>query len=242
MLPILLQTNQFVLYSYPLLMGLAWGVGYQIFFSHIDEADRKKALILFWGCFISAWIGAKGFFILTSGDKLSSEFLQSSSFWMGGGFVFYGGFLAAALFYSLFYIKFRFNTAWIKWTVVAVCFSHAVGRIGCLLAGCCYGKITDAWWGIHLHGSLRHPTQLIEAVSLGFLGVILIRLRSLPTVLSGYLIGYGLIRFFIETLRGDILRGQWAWGLTPSQWVSLLLLISGACLAISYRLLASKTK
>lgn len=242
MFPILLQTSNFILYSYPLLMGLAWGVGYQIFLAHIEEEQRARAQILFWGSFISAWLGAKIFFIITSGNSLSPEFLQSSNFWMGGGFVFYGGFLAGALFYLLFYLKFRFSTQWIKWTVVAVCFAHAIGRVGCLLAGCCYGKVTQAWWGIHLHGHYRHPTQILEAIALVILGSILIRVKHIPLVLASYLAGYGLIRFMIEILRGDLLRGSWALGLTPSQWVSILLIFSGVSIRIADRMLSSKIK
>jgi phosphatidylglycerol:prolipoprotein diacylglycerol transferase len=111
-----------------------------------------------------------------------------------------------------------------------------------LLAGCCYGKVTEAWWGIHLHGQYRHPTQILEALSLIILGFILIRIKHIPLVLASYLAGYGLIRFMIEILRGDLLRGSWAWGLTPSQWVSILLIFSGVSIKIADRLLSAKTK
>ena len=73
-------------------MGLGWGVAYQLFFASVD-LKNKFAQILFWGIFISSWIGSKLFFYLTTESLTQSEVLTQASFWTGGGFVFYGGFL-----------------------------------------------------------------------------------------------------------------------------------------------------
>ncbi len=227
MLPILFQNNNFILYSYPLLMGLAWGVGYQYFFRHIDNKDRLRAQVFFWGIFISAWIGAKTFFIITSSAHLTSEFINSANFWMGGGFVFYGGLIGGALFALTYHFIWPLPFTWIKSTLVALTLGHGIGRIGCFLAGCCYGDITTAWWGVHLHGQDRHPTQLIEAFFLLSLAYGLKRINSLHGLLGVYTLSYGVLRFGLEFLRADQLRGEWLWGLTPSQWISIFLVIPG---------------
>lgn len=232
MLPILFQSNNFILYSYPLFMGLAWGIGYQYFFYHLKNEDRLRGQILFWGVFLMAWIGAKVLFIITSSDDLSSDFLNSASFWMGGGFVFYGGMIGGALFAVIYHLMVGIKKEWLKWATISLVLGHGIGRIGCFLAGCCYGEVTDWWWGVHLHGHDRHPTQLLEALSLIALARILMKIKDSELVLAGYAFSYGILRFVLEFLRGDQLRGQWAWGLTPSQWISLIFVILATCLIL----------
>lgn len=231
MLPILYQSPDLILYSYPLLMGLGWGVAYQIFFSELDASiSRIKGQILFWGIFLSAWIGSKVLFYLTYPQNIS---LDQMSFWTGGGFVFYGGFLFAIAFLAFFKLSDRTLNFKSLWAVVpAVAIGHAIGRIGCLLAGCCFGKPTDFFWGIYLHEQHRHPTQLLEALGLFAIGFYVLKSKRDKQFLSSiYLIAYGCLRLFIEALRGDLVRGMWG-PLTPSQWISLALIVSGCCLLI----------
>ncbi|MFL5784967.1 MAG: prolipoprotein diacylglyceryl transferase [Bacteriovoracaceae bacterium] len=229
MLPILYQNNGFILYSYPLFMGLGWGVAYQIFFELLPSTfERWKAQLLFWGMFVFSWLGAKILFLYTVPDEISAALFQQSSFWIGGGFVFYGGFLGALFFLLVLKgLKFPITTD-LLWTMVPpLTIGHAIGRFGCFLAGCCYGKETELFWGIHLHGAKRHPTQLLEFGLLLSLGIFLLRSR-LPkrTLITIYLVSYGVIRLWIEFLRGDQIRGQWG-SLTPSQWISLCLIAAG---------------
>lgn len=225
MLPILYQSPELILYSYPLLMGIGWGIAYQVFFSLIT-LSRLKAQLLFWGIFLSAWIGAKLFFILTSSGD--TGLMMNSNFWMGGGFVFYGGLIAGFLFVSLFKWLDKSFTVKDLWPVLpALTLGHAIGRIGCFLAGCCYGKPTESFWGVFMHGHHRHPTQLIEAFGLFIIGLILLKSkRSKIDLLSFYLIGYGVLRYGVELLRDDVIRGIWG-AFTPSQWISILLIIAG---------------
>ena len=243
MLPILFQSHDLILYSYPLLMGLGWGVAYQVYFSLLDPNYSKlKAQLLFWGIFVCAWFGAKIFFYLTYPENMSSGSLQQISFWTGGGFVFYGGFIGALIFLGLFKVldkKLTINAIWPM--LPALAFGHGLGRIGCFLAGCCFGKPTDLFWGIFLHNHYRHQTQLIEAVGLMLMGTYLYKSRKKRTILlAHYLLGYGCLRLFVEVLRGDMVRGLWG-PLTPSQWISLALIASGLGLVIlkKFRVLGS---
>lgn len=47
----------------------------------------------------------------------------------------------------------------------ALCAGEAVGRLGCFVGGCCYGKETDVAWAVWQHGALRHPTQLYMSIA-----------------------------------------------------------------------------
>jgi phosphatidylglycerol:prolipoprotein diacylglycerol transferase len=229
MLPILFQNHDLTIYSYPLLMGIGWGVAYQVFFYLLSEDfSRLKGQTLFWGIFLSAWIGAKFLFYLTYPSASEKSFVSDLSFWMGGGFVFYGGFLGALLFLALFKILFKKLSLNDLWPMLpALALGHGIGRIGCFLAGCCFGKPTELFWGVFMHEHYRHPTQLIEASGLIALGIYLLKSNaSKPRLISLYLVFYGLLRFGVEALRGDMVRGSWGL-LTPSQWISLLLITSG---------------
>ncbi len=90
---------------------------------------------------------------------------------------------------------------------VALPAAQGIGRIGCWLHGCCYGAITGAPWAVEMHGALRHPVQLLEACADLTLATVLWLLRTRPfpegNLFRRYLIGYAIIRFGCEFLRGD---------------------------------------
>ena len=137
--------------------------------------------------------------------------------------------------------------------VVGVPVMHGMGRLGCFLAGCCYGCRTDLPWavtfehGIGLNGVAVHPVQIYEALgNLLLLGVLfwLGRDRSVPgRVLLGYIMGYAVIRFLSEFLRGDgnpvyagadvqHVLGNPPSGLTQAQWLAIMTWLVGVPLWI----------
>ena len=117
---------------------------------------------------------------------------------------------------------------------------HAIARIGCFAAGCCYGAPSDLPWsvvfsdptsaapiGVHLH-----PVQLYEAAGLFLLGAALFALdkrkRFHGQVILTYVGGYAMLRFLMETMRGDADRGFFMEPvlgslLTMSQGIALVL-------------------
>lgn len=112
---------------------------------------------------------------------------------------------------------------------ICITAAHCVGRIGCFLAGCCYGKPTDSWIGIDFPndgmGKLV-PTQLIEAIFLFLLTgvmVVLLLVLNFKYTFIVYLGSYSIFRFIIEFYRGDE-RGV-AFALSPSQvWCIIIFL------------------
>jgi phosphatidylglycerol---prolipoprotein diacylglyceryl transferase len=238
MYPIIYEGADLIIYSYPLFMGLGWGFAYQIFFSLTSStATKLTSQALFWGIFLSSWIGAKILFLLTYPQDLSS-YLGQFSFWLGGGFVFYGGLLGALMFLVVFAFFKPISLPDLWPMLPALTFGHAIGRIGCLLAGCCFGAPTSFFWGISLHGHVRHPTQILEMIILTLLGIFLLRSRrSKSYLLVFYFLTYGTARFGIEFLRGDDIRGHWPL-LSPSQYISLILIMAAGLLA--YKIKKSK--
>ncbi len=120
--------------------------------------------------------------------------------------------------------------------VFSVCVpaAHAVGRIGCFFAGCCHGIRVHGFPGVYMEqaGGRVLPVQLFESAFLILLTVFLwIRAdRRKSGNLSFYLVLYGIWRFFIEYLRGDY-RGETVVSfLTPSQLISVIMIVFGLCL------------
>jgi len=110
----------------------------------------------------------------------------------------------------------------------------AIGRTGCLLAGCCYGRETDLPWAISFpsshptHGALVHPVQLYD-VAFGLVAFVVVvalyrRRRFAGDMFAGLMVAYAAWRFVSEMFRGDVDRGVWALGLSTSQIVALLFL------------------
>jgi phosphatidylglycerol---prolipoprotein diacylglyceryl transferase len=103
---------------------------------------------------------------------------------------------------------------------------EAVGRIGCYLNGCCYGRKCDLPWAVSQHGALRHPTQIYSALAAAALFCLLLwlkpRLANEGDLWRAYLVGFGLSRFGLEFLREN--EPAFA-GLSAMQWVCLELVV-----------------
>ncbi len=223
--------------SYPLLLGIIWALSYFISKKLLRTLNitLPKFNILFVLIFLGAWIGAKLTFLLTLEDNLINKVMRSSGFWFGGGFVFYGGAIGGGI-VILSYVK-LYNKTIKDFAFVApvLAISHALGRLACFLAGCCYGSHCDLPWAIQMHGGFRHPVQLYESLALAILAVILWRrLITGRSVICFYIVYYSIVRFVLEFYRGDDIRGLYFWNLSTSQFISLFLLLS--CIAaISFK-------
>ncbi len=165
-----------------------------------------------------------------------------------GGLV--GGVLAFLLFLKYFYKEENKDVKTIMNTIITgVVIAHAFGRMGCFFAGCCYGIPTDSFLGVvfpsgdaaaAFPGIAIYPTQLFEALFLFVLFAVLNKVNIFRTIeVEVYLVAYGVWRFLIEFIRGDdrgelfgFFSTQYNTFPTPSQYLSLLMIIGGVYLLI----------
>lgn len=213
-------------------MGLAWGFGY-FFTQYLFEKENlstQPLRFLFIGLFFSSFLGAKLFFLWFSAGPKLYQYIYANYFWMGGGFVFYGGLvfgLMYYLFYSLVLKRFDFNKSYLL--LPGLVFGHAIGRVGCFLAGCCFGSVCNLPWAIKMHNEFRHPVQLYEAFALLILGFFIQKLINMKKtsffIINSYILSYSLARFVLEFFRGDIVRGVSEFSISTSQAISLILMI-----------------
>lgn len=221
------------------MMGLAWGLAYFLAPLYTRGSSIGKNLTaIFALAFVSAWIGAKLLFMLTLSVGEMSIIGSRSSFWLGGGMVFYGGFIGGLLALLIYASIKKLNYSDLFLLTPILPLAHSVGRWGCIFAGCCYGKESHGWWTIHLHGAERHPVQFYESSALLLLFVVLhfLSLKKINGAVQFliYACGYALIRFSLEFLRGDTVRGIYALGLSTSQWVSIAIIIFSLILIASH--------
>jgi phosphatidylglycerol:prolipoprotein diacylglycerol transferase len=160
------------------------------------------------------------------------EFLK---FWHSG-LAYYGGFLLAAPIGFWYLRRKQLGVLRVADLVTPfIALGLFFGRLGCFLAGCCYGKACTLPWAVTFPGGLGdvHPTQLYE--SLGALGISAVlylvvrpRKRAHGQVLAAFLVLYGVLRFLLELLRDDE-RGALL-GLSTSQWIGIPLVVGGVLL------------
>lgn len=120
---------------------------------------------------------------------------------------------------------------------IAIVIAHALGRLGCFFAGCCYGIETDAWIGLPVAATKPGvnvvPTQLLEMFFLILLGIVMAVLYfkfKFNYNFALYLFSYGVWRFLIEFIRDDDRGTLLGSALSPSQIWSVLMCV----LAVGY--------
>lgn len=207
---------------------------------------------------VAGIIGARVVFVFTKLDEYLANPIDILLFWRGG-VVFYGGFIAAAVMIIYYCRKHRLDYFKIVDILVPyLALGHAFGRLGCLAAGCCFGKPTELPWGIEfpLHSMVHiqqqtdlvvgaseqplavHPTQLyesgVELVLFAFLLWFRRYKRFHGQLFLCWLALYAPIRSLIEVLRGDRERGLY-YGLSTSQWISLAVAATAVVLFFALR-------
>lgn len=205
--------------------------------------SRRQLQQMFAAVVAGMLIGSRIFYVLSVLPELIKKGLTAgilAEHLLSGGFVFYGGLLGAVTGVVLYCrIKKLDCRQTLNFAVPAMPLFHMFGRIGCFLAGCCYG--IEVSWGIPYLGARRFPVQLLEAVLEFLLAVWLLSYEDKRKVqaegeqteyclLERYMAAYAVLRFGLEFLRGDAARGIWG-PCSVSQWISIFLL---AYLGISW--------
>ncbi len=239
MFPILINSPWLVLYSYPFFMGIGWAMGYIVSENQLQKylPNEKKILpYIFLAIFLSSWVGSKILFLMVTTPLERVVYARATNFWLGGGFVFYGGLIGAlsTVLLTKTLLKKRLTWDFYKLLLPGLILGHAIGRIGCLLAGCCYGSLSDSILAVNMNGERRFPVQALEAIALFVIYKIVMRLcgqKKLNDSVAFYFVAYGIVRFILEFLRADEIRGIYFY-LSTSQWVSVLLIILGITIRI----------
>lgn len=229
-------------YGVMTLVAYAAAIGYAYAHRRAMGLDEDRFWNLVTAIVIGALLGGKILYIALYWGEFGVTFaerLRGALADIRYGFVFYGG-LIGALALGWWYARRAKFSFWLgaDCFAPAIALGHAFGRIGCFLAGCCYGKAAPAWAGVkfthphclvpqQLQGVPLYPVQLIES-GLNFALFLVLHLllkksagyKKYGVVILAYAGGYALIRFTTEFFRGDD-RGGVLLGLSPSQLIAV---------------------
>ena len=165
------------IYTYGVLLAAAYLVGLKLAMVRAQTRGLDQTRVLDLGIYIiiSALVGAKLLLLVTDFSTYTSNPRELLSLARSGG-VFYGGLIVAVV-VAVWYIRKIGLPLWTTCDVFApgIALGHVVGRLGCLFAGCCFGKPTNVPWAITFTDPFAnanvgtplnvplHPTQLYEA-------------------------------------------------------------------------------
>ncbi len=245
--PLLIKIGSFSLHTYGIFVALGFLFGISLALKEAREQamDPQKILDLALYITIAAIVGSRVFYILANWQFYWQNPWDAAKVWKGG-LVFYGGFIFA-FFFCLGYFKKKNLPFWKTGDIFApsLALGHAVGRIGCFFAGCCYGKPTHLPWGVAFTDPLSlaplnislHPTQLYSAFGNLIIFLVLINAKKKKKfdgqIIGEYLILYPIFRFTVEIFRGDERGFIFAGLLSTSQVISIFMLIVALIIVIN---------
>ena len=204
--PVLFEVFGYKIEAYPFFVILALITGLLIYMIQLrmDGIRNSNAIYIAIFAILFGTIGSKLPIVIMYWDEINNSAHPLDILYSGrtivGGLV--GGFLGTFLAKKLFNIKERMGNQ----LAIPVAFAMAVGRLGCLFRGCCYGIQAKFFWGIDFGDSIyRHPTQIYEIIFDVLLGIYLIY-RKKKGVLPGqlfkiFLNSYLVFRFLLEFIR-----------------------------------------
>jgi phosphatidylglycerol---prolipoprotein diacylglyceryl transferase len=240
MYPILFEIGNWPVYTYGVLLAVAYLVALQLAVARARKWGLNAARVMDLGIYliIAALVGAKLMLVVVDFSYFREHPREILSLARAAG-VFYGGLIVAVP--VGLWLGRRYGLP--MWTTAdlfapGIALGHIIGRLGCLLAGCCYGRETDLPWGITFTnpvaaanagtplGRPLHPTQLYDAGAELLILVFLLAFERRGRPYPGrtfwlYMLLYAISRFIVEIFRGDP-RGV-IMGLSTSQFLSVLI-------------------
>ena len=237
--PILFEVGGWPVYAYGVLLAIAYLAALQLAVVRARQRGIDGSRIMDLGIYliIAALVGAKLMLILVDFEYFMDNPGEILSIVRAAG-VFYGG-LIAAVGVALWLVRKYELPMWTTADLFApgIALGHVIGRFGCLLAGCCFGKPSSAPWAVTFTdpaaaanagtplGIPLHPTQLYDAGAELLILTVLLATERKGRPFPGrtfwlYILLYGISRFIVEFFRGDD-RGLIA-GVSTSQFVSLV--------------------
>jgi phosphatidylglycerol:prolipoprotein diacylglycerol transferase len=239
--PILFDLGPLTIYSYGVLLAAAYLLGLWMAARRAKKAglDANKVLDLGIWVIIAALIGAKALLFVVDFEQFTASPQEFMTLLRSGG-VFYGG-LIAAIVVCIYQLRKHKLPLWTSGDLFApgIALGYMVGRLGCLAAGCCYGKPTDVPWAVTFTDPMAnlnvgtplnvalHPTQLYESLAGLIILVLLLVIERRGRAFAGrtfwlFVLFYAISRFIIEFYRGDD-RGLVLDMLSTSQFISVVL-------------------
>ncbi len=216
--PILFKIGDFTLYSYGIFVALGFlaGISFALREARRVGEDPEKILDLCFWILIAAIVGSRLMFILFNIKEYIKYPIEVIKIWRGG-LVFYGGVILSIIAAAVFMHRHKLNP-WKATDILApgAALGLFFGRIGCFLAGCCYGKPTDLPWAVTFRDPVSlatldvplHPTQLYSSLNGLILFLILLGLRRFKKfegqITVSFFFLYAITRSIIE-----VFRKQW---------------------------------
>ncbi len=233
MMPVLFSIGSLHIYSFGAMVALGVFLSLQLMnrravkdgFPQVPEVADLLFITVFMG-----FIGSRIHYVLQNWQWYIERPLEIFHIWEGG-LIFYGG-VIGAMASLVIYMKLK-KIPLLKgydFLFPYLALSHAFGRLGCFLNGCCYGRPCELPWATRFPGlpGPVHPTQIYEAILdfllFFFLSRAYSRKRYDGQIIALYFVFYGMIRFVVEIFRAD--NPEWN-GLTFNQWISLAFILSG---------------
>jgi len=239
--PVLIKIGPLTVHTYGFLIATAFLVALAVAAGRAKKIGLPQDKITDLGFYtlVAAIVGSRLFFILTNWGHYAAHPIDMLKIWEGG-LVFYGGVIFAAP-TAIWYARRVGLPVWQTADICApsIAIGHAIGRLGCFCAGCCYGKPAEGVpWAVvftdpeslAVKGVPLHPSQIYESAAefLNFMILIYLgRRRSFDgRLFSIYLLNYSIIRSVVELFRGDEVRGFIVPGVSISQGISAALFIT----------------
>jgi len=215
--PILLNIGPITIYSYGFFVASAVLLALWIAYREAKQRGLEYNLVPDLGFYLilGAILGARLFYIILNIQEFTSNPISIIQFWKGGLVFFGGAIVSIAVGWG--YLRWKQQPFW-AWTdafAPGIAAGQALGRVGCLMAGCCYGKPSQVPWAITfknpdslapLHIPL-HPTQIYHSLAglITFIALLILKphLKKNGQLFSFFLIFYGGLRLTIEFFRGD---------------------------------------
>ena len=209
MFPSICKIGPFTVYSYGLMLALAVFLCSYLLSRDVKKQGMESDFVFdfVFTCVLSGILGARIFYVYLNLDYFLSYPLEIIMI-QKGGLAFQGGLLMGVI-AAIIFIKRKGIPVLLFFDLVApyLALGHSIGRIGCFLNGCCFGRAVS--WGIYfpVHDAHLHPTQLYATLGLFFIYVLL-KLYQKSSTITGqvfvlYIILASTLRFFIEFFRAD---------------------------------------
>ena len=244
--PILIDLGFYQLPTYGVLVAAAVLAALWTIKMRAEGAGMDAARVVDFALWLVVWalLGAKILLVVVEWRRYLADPAQLLGQVRAGG-VFLGGFIAAVIAAVILLRRYRLEALPTFDVIVpSLALGQAIGRVGCLMAGCCWGSACELPWavtytdpaaaahvGTPLHVAL-HPFPAYAALfNLGVFVVLTRLYRSGPApgrVFATYLVLYGAGRFLLELTRGDAVRGLYFDGLlSTSQLITAALVAIG---------------